>query len=63
VKSERSLARQVIEIVGPQLRVGGFVMNDNAESDFLDFVREPANGYVSVTLPIKKGTELSVKVA
>jgi len=58
-----SLALQVIKIVAPQLRVGGYVMNDNAEPDFLDFIRDPANGFISVTLPIKNGTELSVKVA
>jgi predicted O-methyltransferase YrrM len=58
-----SLARQVIEIVAPQLRVGGYVMNDNAEADFLAFVRDPNNGFVSITLPLKGGTELSLKVA
>ncbi|MCA6123702.1 class I SAM-dependent methyltransferase [Bradyrhizobium sp. WSM 1704] len=58
-----SLARQVIEIVAPQLRVGGYVMNDNAETDFLEFVRDPENGFVSITLPLKGGTELSLKVA
>jgi predicted O-methyltransferase YrrM len=58
-----SLARQVIEIVAPQLRVGGYVMNDNAEPDFLDFIRDPSNGFLSVTLPLKSGTELCVKVA
>ena len=58
-----SLARQVIELVAPQLRVGGYVMNDNAEPDFLDYIRDPANGFLSVTLPLKGGTELSVKVA
>lgn len=58
-----SLARQVIEIVAPQLRTGGYVMNDNAEPDFLEFVRDPANGFLSVTLPLKGGTELCVKVA
>jgi predicted O-methyltransferase YrrM len=57
-----SLALQVIEILAPQLRVGGYVMNDNAEPDFLDFIRDPANGFLSVTLPLKNGTELSVKV-
>ena len=57
-----SLARQVIEIVAPQLRTGGYVMNDNAEPDFLEFIREPVNGFLSVTLPLKGGTELSVKV-
>jgi predicted O-methyltransferase YrrM len=58
-----SLARQVTEIVAPQLRAGGYLMNDNAEPDFLEFVRDPANGFLSVTLPLKGGTELCVKVA
>jgi predicted O-methyltransferase YrrM len=58
-----SLARQVIEITAPQLRVGGYVMNDNAEPDFLDYIRDPSNGFLSITLPLKGGTELSVKVA
>ena len=62
-EEEPSLAREVIEIVAPQLRVGGYVLNDNAEPDFLDFVRAPGNGFLSLTLPIKNGTELSVKVA
>jgi hypothetical protein len=53
----------VIGIVAPQLRVGGYVMNDNAEPDFLEFIRDPGNGFISVTLPLKKGTELSAKVA
>jgi predicted O-methyltransferase YrrM len=60
---EPSLAREVIEIVAPQLRVGGYVMNDNAEPDFLEFIRDPRNGLISITLPLKSGTELSVKVA
>ena len=57
-----SLAREVIEIVAPQLRVGAYVINDNAEPDFLDFIRDPSNGFLSITLPLKGGTELSVKV-
>ncbi|MBR0799127.1 class I SAM-dependent methyltransferase [Bradyrhizobium jicamae] len=58
-----SLARQVIEMTAPQLRIGGYLMNDNAEPDFLEFVRDPRNGFVSITLPLKGGTELSLKVA
>ena len=58
-----SLARQVIEITAPQLRTGGYVMNDNAEPDFLDYVCDPQNGFLSMTLPLKGGTELCVKVA
>jgi len=63
VEAGPSLARQVIEIVAPQVRVGGYVMNDNAEPDFLDFIRNPSNGFLSITLPLKGGTELSVRVA
>ena len=58
----RSLAREVIEIVAPQLLVGGYVMNDNAEPDYLAYMRDPKNGFVSMTLPLKGGMELSLKV-
>jgi predicted O-methyltransferase YrrM len=58
-----TLARQVMEIVAPQIRVGGLVMNDNAEEDYLEYIRDPANGFLSLSLPLKGGTELSVKVA
>ena len=60
---EPSLAREVIEILAPQIRTGGYVMNDNAEPDFLQFVRDPANGFISVSLPLKSSTELCVKVS
>lgn len=62
VESGPSLARQVIEIIEPQLRVGALVMNDNAEPDFLEFIRDPTNGFLSITLPLKGGTELALKV-
>jgi predicted O-methyltransferase YrrM len=58
-----SLALQVMEIVAPQIRIGGLVMNDNGEEDYLSYVRDPANGFLSMSLPLKNGTELSVKVA
>jgi hypothetical protein len=38
-------------------------MNDNAEPDFLEYVRDPQNGFLSITLPLKGGTELCLKVA
>jgi predicted O-methyltransferase YrrM len=63
VEKGPSLAREMIEILAPQLRVGGYVLNDNAEPDFLDYIRDPANGFISMTLPIKRGTELALKVA
>lgn len=58
-----SLAREVAEIVAPQLRPGGFMMNDNGEPDYIEFVRDPANGFLSTCLPIKASTMLSVKLA
>jgi len=57
-----SLAREVIEIVAPQIRNGGLVLNDNGEPDYLVYVRDPMNGFRSVTLPFKGDNELSVKV-
>jgi predicted O-methyltransferase YrrM len=42
-----SLASRVVEVVAPQLRIGGYVLNDNAEPDFLDYIRDPANGFIS----------------
>jgi predicted O-methyltransferase YrrM len=58
-----SLAREVIEILAPQIRTGGYVVNDNAEPDLLQFIRDPANGFISVSLPLKGSTELCVKVS
>jgi predicted O-methyltransferase YrrM len=57
-----SLAKQVIDILAPQIRSGGILLNDNGEEDYLAFVRNPANRFRSMTLPLKGGTELSVKV-
>jgi predicted O-methyltransferase YrrM len=57
-----SLARQVTEIIAPQLRVGGLLMNDNCEPDYLEYVRNATNGFRSMSLPLKGATELSVKV-
>lgn len=53
LRSGPSLARQVIEIVPPELRVGGFLMNDNGDPDYVEFIRDPSNGFLSVRLPIK----------
>jgi predicted O-methyltransferase YrrM len=57
-----SLARQIAETLAPQIRIGGYLLNDNAEPDFLDFIRDPRNGFISMTLPIKRGTELALRV-
>jgi len=58
-----SLARQVMKIVAPQVRAGALVMNDNGEADHLAYVRNPANGFRSMSLPLKGATEASIKVS
>lgn len=61
------LARPIIELMAPQLRKGAIVVCDNVGhflgtfAGYLDFVRRPANGFVSTLLPLRGGTELSVK--
>jgi predicted O-methyltransferase YrrM len=62
IRERWSLAMQVMELIAPQIRRGGFVMNDNGEEDYLAWVRDPANGFLSMSLPLKGSTELSVKV-
>jgi predicted O-methyltransferase YrrM len=57
-----SLSLQVLRIAAPQIRIGGLLMNDNGEEDYLEYVRNPANGFRTLTLPLKGETELSVKV-
>lgn len=56
-----SLALEVMRLLAPQMRPGAIALNDNAEPDYLAFVRDPANGFRSMTLPLKGGTEVSVK--
>jgi predicted O-methyltransferase YrrM len=60
--TEPSLAMQVMEILAPQIRSGGLIMNDNGEADYLAYVRDPANGFRSMSLPLKGSTELSIKI-
>jgi predicted O-methyltransferase YrrM len=54
-----SLARSIIELVRAQLRPGALVVNDNGEVDYLDYIRDPANGFLTMQLPLKGWTELS----
>ncbi len=58
-----TLARQVLEIVAPQLRIGAIVLNDNSEPDYLEYMHDPANGFLTLSLPFKRTFELSVKVS
>ena len=58
-----SLALQVVQLLAPRIRVGGLLVNDNAETDYLGYVRDPANGFRSMSIPLKDSTEVSVKVS
>lgn len=63
VDAGTSLALQVIQLIAPQMQGGAIALNDNAEPDYLAWVRDPRNGFRSMSLPIKGGTELSVRTA
>lgn len=58
----------VLKLVAPRMRPGGVVVSDNVGAfwgdhrDFLDWVRNPANGFQSAMFSMKWGTELSVKL-
>lgn len=60
-----SLYLTVLKLVEPYLRPGAVVLGENAfDPDYLSYVRDAANGYVSVTLPLDegRGNEFAVKV-
>ncbi len=60
-------AAAIIRLMAPQLRKGAVVICDNVGHfpkdyvDYLAFVRDAANGFSSTLLPLRGGTELSVK--
>jgi predicted O-methyltransferase YrrM len=58
-----SLSLEVMRVLAPQMRAGAIAVNDNAEEDYLEFIRNPQGWFRSTTLPLKGGTEVSVKAA
>ncbi|UFH50892.1 O-methyltransferase [Pseudomonas sp. KNUC1026] len=58
----KGLYLEVFGTLEDRLRPGAFIVADNAEysPDYLAYVRDPANGYVSV--PFAEDVELSVRV-
>jgi predicted O-methyltransferase YrrM len=56
-----SLANEVARILEPQMRPGALIINDNAEPDYLEYVRDPSRGFRSLTLRLDRPTELSIK--
>jgi predicted O-methyltransferase YrrM len=63
----KDLTLPVLNLVEPRLRPGTLVVADDTDKfesvmrSYLDYVRAPANGYVSVRVPIGDGIELSVR--
>ncbi|HEY7621922.1 MAG TPA: class I SAM-dependent methyltransferase [Solirubrobacteraceae bacterium] len=48
-----SLDRRVLDLLVPQLRVGGIVFDDNGDNDVRGFLTDPANGFYSADLPFQ----------
>jgi predicted O-methyltransferase YrrM len=59
----KDLCLPVLRLLEPKLAPGALVAaddNDHASmADYLQYVREPGNGYVSVSFPIEDGVEIS----
>jgi predicted O-methyltransferase YrrM len=61
------MARPALELVAPHLKQGAIVVCDNTAPgrndyrDYIEFIRAPANGFRTMTLPFKGGFEFSVK--
>lgn len=59
----KNLCLPVLRLLEPKLAPGALVAADDntfpTMSDYLDYVRDPANGYVSVTFPVADGMEIS----
>lgn len=61
------VAGDVIALVGPHMRVGGFVLADNTTvrrglyEALFTYLADPANGFTTMTLPFEGGLELAVK--
>jgi predicted O-methyltransferase YrrM len=61
-------ALPVLQAVAPRMRTGAVVLSGNAaifaadHRDYLEWVRNPANGFLSTRLALDKGAEFSVRV-
>ena len=55
----------VLKLIEPRLKPGAVVLGENAfEPGYLEYVRDPANGYVSQPLPLDegRGNEFTVRI-
>ncbi len=61
-----SLYLPVLRLIEPKLARGAVVLGENAfDKDYIDYVRDPVNGYVSLPLPVNegRGNEFTVRAA
>jgi predicted O-methyltransferase YrrM len=62
----KQLCLPVLRLLEPRLAPGALVIGDDntmpAMADYLDYVRDPANGYVTVDFPVADGMEISCRV-
>lgn len=63
----KDLYLPVLAMLEPRLTPGALVLaddtNQDAMTDYLAYVRDPANGYVSVEFPVDDGLEISCRTA
>lgn len=61
----KDLCLPVLRLLEPQLASGALVVADDITlptmANYLDYVRDPANGYVSVAFPVEDGMEISCR--
>ena len=61
------MARPAIELVAPHMRRGAVVIADNTAqfrdtyTDYFAYVNDPANRFITQTLPFEGGLELTVR--
>lgn len=61
-----SLYLPVLRLLEPRLARGAVILGENAfDKEYLDYVRDPMNGYVSLPLPVNegRGNEFTVRAA
>lgn len=59
----KELCLPVLQSLEPRLAIGALIVADDINlpslSGYLDYIRQPANGYVSVAFPVEDGLEIS----
>jgi len=63
----KDLCLPVLKLIEPQLAPGAIVAGDDIDQaamhEYLSYVRNPSNGYVSVAFPVGDGMEISCRAS